>query len=136
MNKNHFFSKFPPQGLEIREPPSLSVRTLAQVVNTCDLKCSDWKWYYIRQCFPTFFNHGTLTWNQSPAGTPLHFWHKFLNDRFSHLHKKFHLSNQIINLQHFGKCFHIGYSGRSVLRPICIENETFSLSVDNFIETS
>jgi len=32
--------------------------------------------------------------------------------------QKFHLSNQISNLQHFGKCFHIGYSGRSVLRPI------------------
>jgi len=46
-----------------------------------------------------FINHGTITWNQSPAGTPLHFWHKFLNDLFSHLHKKFHLSNQISNLK-------------------------------------
>src|SRR6218665_3766409 len=58
----------------------------------------------LEQCFPTFFNHGSLTWNQSPTGTPLHFWHIFLNDFFSHLHTKIYLSNQISNLEHLGKC--------------------------------
>src|SRR6218665_1819815 len=55
--------------------------------------------FALTQCFPTVFQPRTLTWNRSPAGTPLHFWHKFLNDLFSHLHKKFHLSNQISNLK-------------------------------------
>ena len=80
-----------------------------------------------------FFSYGTLTWNQSPACTPLHFWYKFVNDVFSHLQKEIPTKFQICNTL---ESVLISDIAVEVCRGQYVENERLSMRVDNFIENS